>query len=456
MTRSSLARVLAALVVCAALAHSTAAQTAPPLEALSPPLRPSGALYLRPQLGLAAYGGDRSSLGASLGAPGPVTGVEVGWRRPAFIFNGGYGLSLLLGRYPSIADPQAGAPGVKRGELNMWRHTLALSGYTELAPRSAVSPYLRLGAGVTGGLVDERVRMAFTPLAGFGLDIAMNDAVGVFVEASGLLSFADGILDGAADVSTHGFDVLSFFGGGVRVGLNKPFVPIDVIAIEGPAVVQVGGESTYSVVARGQASGPVAYVWRFGDGGQAEGAVVAHRFAKPGNYTIAVTAENQGSRDEQLLAVSVEAAPAPVIVEATPPPAEAPPVRVPSTVACAEVVELNTVRFEQGRTAFSSRTWEALEENAEVMRQCPGLTVRILVYETPDEAPSLSDRRAEAVETFYAARGIGADRIVAVQVVTPGGRVTQKEGLAQLRRVETVPVAVTVASERTPPTAIDR
>lgn len=453
---------LAALMLRATPVDAQPALLPPQAEALQPPLRPTGALYLRPRLGLAAYGGDRSALGQSLQAPGPATGVEIGWRRPLPFFNGGFGAMLLLGRYPSVADPHANMPAVARGELNVWRHTLALSGTAELLPQARVTPYLRLGAGLTGGLVDARVRVAVTPLAGAGVDLALTDQVGLFTEATALVSLRDGALDGAASPRRGGTDVLGFLGFGVRIGLNDPFTPVDLLAVDGPATLTVGEAATFSVVARTRATGPVAYAWRLGDGTVAEGAAVTHRFAAPGNYKLVVTAENEGSRDVQRFTVSVESLPEAIAREAWRPQAGVAGVAASQSaapaVACAEVVELNSVRFERGRTAFSPQTWDALDENVDVMQACPDLVVQVRVVDVPDEADGLAKRRASAVTQFYVQRGIAASR-VRPEPVAAAGPVSTKDGLARLRRVETVPVAPALAARQPDaplPRSVDR
>ncbi len=429
----------------------------PPEPAVQAPLRLSGALYLKPRLGLAAYGGDRSSLGESLEMPGPATGLEVGFRKPMGFFNGGVGAYLLLGRYPTVTQRVAQAPNGATSELNVWRHTLGLTGYVELMPRARATPYLQVGAGTTAGVVDNKLRFAFSPLVGAGLDVAVTDQVGVFLETTAIFSLADRQLDQAANLRGGRADWFGFFGGGIRIGLNSPFRAVDVLSINGPTWLGVADEAAFEAVVGAGATQPVQYRWDFGDGTVATGRTTTHRYGEPGNYTISVAASNGGPADVQLLSVTV-AAPQPVVAEATPPPA-APPTG-PSTPAeeapiqpevCAGIVELNSVVFARNGTTLTPESREALEENLAVMRQCPDLAVRLEVYVAPDEnnADALRAQRAQAVQRFYAQNGIEASRLVGVQEGSVPARMSRKESLTRLRRVDTIPagsVRTTIAT----------
>ena len=52
----------------------------------------------------------------------------------------------------------------------------------------------------------------------------------------------------------------------------------------------------------------------------------------------------------------------------------------------------------------------------------------------------LSEDRARAVEQFYVDNGIPASRIMTVGLGRASGLTSKKEGLAQYRRVDTIPV----------------
>ena len=80
-------------------------------------------------------------------------------------------------------------------------------------------------------------------------------------------------------------------------------------------------------------------------------------------------------------------------------------------------------------------------ENLEILLECPNLNVRVEGWSAPGERrpQELSDDRARAVEQFYVDNGVSASRIVS----TGMGRSesgSKKEGLAQFRRVDTIPV----------------
>ncbi len=445
---------LAGMLSCA-IASSLAAQVSD--ARFVSPWRIDNALYLKPRLGVTSYSGDRSSLANSFSWLGPATGVELGYRRPAGPFNGGIGLSLLLGRYPTIADDATGLSSVAQSELNKWRHTLGITGYVELMPQARATPYLQVGVSTTAGVVDDRFRLALSPLAGAGVDIAITDQVGIFLEATGLFSFPDRQLDAAVEGGRGAFDWLGVYGGGIRIGLNKPFAPVEVLAVEGPTLLDAGESATYRAVTRSGATAPLTYRWRFSDGTEATGQQVSRAFAQPGNYSISVTARNQGSESTQRLAVTVSRL-QPVVAEPRPDPA--PPVakrpvpesqQMPDAAVCATIAELNGVLFEKNVAVLSETGKAALAENLEVLERCPSLRVTLNVYVAPDEhAPEeLAAQRARTVEQFYAQNGIAATRVTAIHLAPMPENVSRKGGLAHLRRVDTLPSRGLAVADRT-------
>ena len=60
-----------------------------------------------------------------------------------------------------------------------------------------------------------------------------------------------------------------------------------------------------TVTLNGSASGdvcndPLTYSWRFGDGGTASGAMVAHGYAHPGRYRVTLTVTSSAGRASSL------------------------------------------------------------------------------------------------------------------------------------------------------------
>lgn len=446
----------------------------------------SEGFYLKPQLGLNSYDGDRSGSGLLGGAPGPSTGLEAGYRTRAGALSTSLGLYLLSGRYPALMREPEGAPALNPGELERWRHTLSLVGQVGFAPEARLSPYVRLGAGTTLGVTDGEVRLAFSPLGGVGLDVAVTPQVGLFVEATGLLSLPDDQFDWAEGLDDRRADALGFLGIGVRIDLSRPFTPVQVFTAEGPTRLDVGEEARF--VARAneeEATGPVAYQWDLGDGTTATGPAVTHRFDRPGNYTLRLTGRNEGSADTQLLTVTVVEATAGARADAREAPASETVVTFPDSLtdrenlagrdrladqndearrgapdpaaqaqrnaqrealaeapplSCDDVIELNATYFEERSADLNAKGRQAIEENVAVLEQCPGLRVRLEAFAAPDESRELAAARARTVEQRYVQSGIAAARITEPDLRQVEQVTTKFSAAHALRRVESRPV----------------
>jgi hypothetical protein len=67
------------------------------------------------------------------------------------------------------------------------------------------------------------------------------------------------------------------------------------LRLESPRFVEAGAEVSFAVTEKYSPAGKLGAVkWQFGDGSQAEGDRVTHRFAKPGQYLVSVTASADG------------------------------------------------------------------------------------------------------------------------------------------------------------------
>ena len=345
---TSLLGALFGLLFCSLCALDAAAQ--------AQSLRPEGT-YLRPRLGASFYNGDRDPSGY-FQSPGPSTGIEYGINRRLGSLGGGLGLMYILGRYPRIvwdvaaptADNDTG--NALQGELAVWRHTVGLVGRTSFAPEARVDPYLQLGVGTTVTLINSQFDFAFSPIGGAGVDIAITDQVGIFLEATGLLGTPDYATDQAESLDSRSFDWLGFYGGGIRINLSDPAIPPAVIALDGPTRLETATPVTFVATVNDETvSDPVEYRWDLGDGTTGSGLEVSHRFEEPGNYTLTFTAMNEGGADEQVLNIAV-AEPAP------PPPPPAPTLATsaaePNPVEVGEPVRFNAEADSEGPVDY---TW---------------------------------------------------------------------------------------------------
>ncbi len=92
------------------------------------------------------------------------------------------------------------------------------------------------------------------------------------------------------------------------------FIPVEIIALDGPAELDVGEEGTFTAtVNEEEATPPLTYEWDFGDGTTATTDLLAtHNYDESGTYTIAFTASNEGSTDSRSMTVTVGEVPAAV------------------------------------------------------------------------------------------------------------------------------------------------
>ncbi|NBW93941.1 MAG: hypothetical protein EBR20_06195 [Bacteroidetes bacterium] len=108
---------------------------------------------------------------------------------------------------------------------------------------------------------------------------------------------------------------------------------------------------------------------------------------------------------------------------------------------CRDIMEMNVALFDRNTSTLTEEGRAALRENLAILVECPNMNVRLEGLASPGErAPQkLSEDRARVVEQFYIDGGVAASRMV----TTGLGRSEQgskKEGLAQFRRVLTIPV----------------
>jgi len=168
--------------------------------------------------------------------------------------------------------------------------------------------------------------------------------------------------------------------------------PIDaeIIAINlNPSDPIINEAITFSADVRGTA--PITYKWNFGDGGTATGATASHMYTEPGEYVVSLECANCGGSDSRSITIVVQ------------------------EFRCSDITELNTVFFGHNSAALDDEAKGLLNENVEVLNECPDLLTRLDGYSDRRERNPLrlSERRAAAVEQYYIEQGIPASRLLA-------------------------------------------
>lgn len=284
--------------------------------------RADGSLYLRGRVGASSYVGDRD-----LNPEGefsyitenligfPSLGFDFGYTGRIGFFNGGIALTYMGAQYEMINTPVNEVPDIDPEATSDWRHTVGLVGQIGLAPSKRINPYVQIGAGATLGNINDSYETAFSPIGGLGFDLALNRRVGIFIEARQMLAFPDDKIDlseGVDEEEHKDFDLLGFYGGGLRINFKSAFTAVEVLATDGPAELETNESGTFTAtVNEDRATKPLEYRWDFGDGTTATGLLASHSFSSPGDYQVIFTASNEGSVDRDTLSVSVVPPPVP-------------------------------------------------------------------------------------------------------------------------------------------------
>jgi len=197
-------------------------------------------------------------------------------------------------------------------------------------------------------------------------------------------------------------------------------VPAQITSINAnPNPVDAGERVRFSSNVQGDS--PVSYNWSFGDGSQSSGSSPSHVFEDAGQYTVELEASNSIGEDSRSLTVRVNRA-------------------LPEI--CTTVSEFNSAFFGRNSSTLTDEAESSLNENADILNQCPNLTVRVEGFAAPGErnAQSLSEDRAQAVADFYADdNGIESNRINTSGEGQVSGVTSKKGGTREYRRADSIP-----------------
>jgi outer membrane protein OmpA-like peptidoglycan-associated protein len=418
----------------------------------------------------------------------------------------GIGLGYQYGQYPfADGVPFTTTPGTpgRGGDLGTARHTIQLLGrYMVGASGLMFSPYVDVGLNVSlGGLSP-----GIGHLVGIGVDASVTDRMSLFLEGRLNFTFGDEATDGIATATNaDALSALPAIGLKYtfdRPAVPPRILELsgpDTVTVGEPAAfaARINDE---------EATRPLSYEWNFGDGRTGAGLTPSHVYNKPGTYPVAFTVRNEAGTATDSLTVEVLPPPRPpriLALDATPDPAPvgervrftsevdgAPPItrewdfgdgttgtgdspshtydepgeytvrltasnedgtatdsltlQVQRTLPalCRTVQELNSVYFDHGSSRLRPEAREKLRENAEVLRKCPNLSVRVEGFASPDE-PSplpLSEERAQSVADFYEDGGIAPDRIETSGEGAVGDPAGKKGANEQDRRADSIPL----------------
>jgi len=467
--------------------------------------RPSDAFYVKAGAGISDYLGDAtgtSGFGDAFDTdkydedafPFAALG-EIGYQTsPSF----GIGLGYQFGQHPLADNRENEFPG----SVGTVRHVVQVLGrYTFKAQDWTVAPYVDGGANVSFG--GESTGLGYS--VGLGFDAAVSSRTSIFLEGRFNAAFDDQATDGIdGSASGDALNPFPVAGVKVSLHSN-PTPPRVLSLDGPTTVQTGEEVNYAASVNAEEADRPLTYQWDFGDGSTGSGMTAAHTFEAPGTYTVRFTASNEAGEASQTLTVTAEEPPQPaqvVSINATPNPVDEgesvsfsantqgdTPISYdwdfadgatgsgerpthtydePGTYTveltasnevgessrtltmtveralpsiCTSVNELNGTFFERNSSTLTNEGEEALQENLDILTQCPNLTVQVEGFAAPGErnAEALSEDRAEAVASFYEEGGVPSDRIMSDAQGAPEGVTTKKGDTQQYRRVDSIP-----------------
>jgi PKD repeat protein len=203
------------------------------------------------------------------------------------------------------------------------------------------------------------------------------------------------------------------------VTVVEPPQPAQITSINAsPNPVDAGNRVRFSSNVQGDS--PITYDWSFGDGSMSSGSSPSHTFEEAGEYTVELEASNNVGSDSRSVTVQVNRA-------------------LPEI--CTTVSEFNSAFFGRNSSTLTDEAEKSLQENTDILSQCPNLTVQIEGFAAPGErnAQSLSSDRAQAVADFYSNNGVESNRITTSGEGEVSGVTSKKGGTREYRRADSIP-----------------
>jgi opacity protein-like surface antigen len=244
--------------------------------------RDNNYFYFQTALAASAYFGDLHDVNAD---------------KPLFGFGikGGAGYYLSQSVAVGIDYRVSDHPRITRPVLGNYtkNHTVNLYARYDVPFQEFWTPYLIGGVGITYyGTYDRDpvFNPVFGPMIGAGLTVRLTDQLSVFIEGK-----TDFILDDEAMDQMKGdagYDMLGFFGIGIRVALRRAFRPVGAVSISGPTVITGMESVVFEAVVGGEPSEPIRYQWDLGDGTRAIGSSISHVYLVPDSYQVMVRVSN--------------------------------------------------------------------------------------------------------------------------------------------------------------------
>jgi outer membrane protein OmpA-like peptidoglycan-associated protein len=204
-----------------------------------------------------------------------------------------------------------------------------------------------------------------------------------------------------------------------QVTVVTPPQPAQITSINAtPNPVDAGNEVEFSSNVQGDS--PLSYSWNFGDGNSASGESATHTYESAGQYTVRLEASNNVGQDSRTTTVRVNRA-------------------LPEI--CMSVSEMNSAFFGRNSSTLTDEAQKSLQENVDILSQCPNLSVSVEGFAAPGErnSQSLSQDRAQAVADFYSNNGVEGSRISTSGEGQVEGVTTKKGGTREYRRADSIP-----------------
>lgn len=196
-------------------------------------------------------------------------------------------------------------------------------------------------------------------------------------------------------------------------------VPAEIVTVNASPSPATEGEAV-EFTSNIQGDEPLDYEWDFGDGNMSTDASPTHTYDEPGEYEVALNLSNPHGEDSRTLALEVEPALADI---------------------CFEITEFNAAFFDRNSSELTDEGRDALDENADILGECPNLNVRVegMASQFERNADQLSDDRASAIAQYYEDAGISSTRIDAMGLGA-AEEATKKAGDDEFRRADSIPV----------------